>query len=79
MVYPYENNIIPIEIKSGHNAHLKSLHQYMIKAQHRLAIRIWSGKFSVDTVNDASGKPFKLVNLPLYFMSAIPKIVEREI
>lgn len=79
LVYPYENNIIPIEIKSGHNAHLKSLHQYMIKAQHRLAIRIWSGKFSVDTVNDASGKPFKLVNLPFYFMSAIPKIVEREI
>ena len=54
-VIVFDGKIIPIEVKSGHNAHLKSIHQFMNDANHDMAIRIWSGKFSVDTVKTISG------------------------
>lgn len=34
----FDGNIIPIEVKSGHNAHLKSIHQFMNETNHDIAI-----------------------------------------
>ncbi|MDL2326880.1 AAA family ATPase, partial [Bacteroidales bacterium OttesenSCG-928-A14] len=34
--------LIPIEVKSGHNSKLKSLHLFMDEAPHDIAVRIWS-------------------------------------
>ncbi len=33
-VYIHDGKIIPIEVKSGHNAHLKSIHQFMNETSH---------------------------------------------
>lgn len=44
-IYLYDGLVIPIEVKSGHNAHLKSLHQFMNEAPHDIAVRVWSGNF----------------------------------
>ena len=57
-----DGKIIPIEVKSGHNAHLKSIHQFMNEANHDIAIRVWSGRFSLDNVKTLMGKEFRLIN-----------------
>lgn len=76
-VIVFDGKIIPIEVKSGHNAHLKSIHQFMNDANHDIAIRIWSGKFSVDSVKTISGKEFNLINLPFYMISALPHLLSK--
>ena len=69
-VYIYGGKIIPIEVKNGHNAHLKSIHQFMNETEHDLAVRIWSGNYAI-------GKHFKLINLPFYMIAALPNILKK--
>lgn len=76
-IYVHDGKIIPIEVKSGHNAHLKSIHQFMNETDHDIAVRIWSGKFGVDTVKTNQGKEFKLINLPFYLIAALPEVLTR--
>ena len=76
-VYVWNGIVFPVEVKSGHNAHLKSLHQFMLDANHDLAVRIWSGKYSVDIVQNLYGKSFKLINLPFYMIAALPHIIAK--
>lgn len=76
-VYQYGNKVIPIEVKSGTNARLRSLHQFMDNAPHDIAVRVWTGKYSIDMVQTPSGKTFRLVNLPFYYVGQINKILSR--
>jgi predicted AAA+ superfamily ATPase len=71
----FDGKIIPIEVKSGHNAHLKSIHQFMNETNHDIAIRIWSGMYSIDKVKTIYGKEFRLINLPFYLISALPNVL----
>ena len=43
-----DSRVIPVEVKSGHNSKLRSLHLFMDEVEHETAVRIWSGKFSID-------------------------------
>lgn len=76
-VYLYDGMVIPIEVKSGHNAHLKSLHQFMNETPHDVAVRVWSGSYSVDEISTAEGKRFHLVNLPFYMVGMLKEILEK--
>lgn len=76
---PFEGLAIPIEVKSGHNAKLRSLHLYMDAAPHNVAVRVWSQPYSVDDVTTPGGKSFKLINLPFYYVGQIQKILNKEI
>lgn len=76
-VYIYNGMVIPIEVKSGHNAKLKSLHQFMELAPHSVAIRVWSNPFSVDEVVTPKQKRFRLINIPFYYVGVLPKILEK--
>ncbi|KWW26808.1 MAG: putative ATPase (AAA+ superfamily) [bacterium P3] len=76
-VYQYGNYVIPIEVKSGTNSKLRSLHQFMDNAPHNIAVRVWSGKHSVDDVTTPSGKSFKLVNIPFYYVGQINAILSK--
>ena len=40
-----------------------------------IAIRIWSGKYSVDNVVANSKKSFRLINIPFYYINSIPLIL----
>jgi len=71
-----DNKVIPIEVKSGHNAKLKSLHLFMEEVPHNIAVRVWSKPFSIDEVATQSGKKFKLINLPFYYVSVLDKILK---
>jgi predicted AAA+ superfamily ATPase len=76
LVYQFDGKIIPIEVKSGHNVRLKSLHQFMDETSHDIAVRIWTGKYGVDEVKTQSHKTFRLINLPFYMISALPDILK---
>ena len=76
-VFQYGTRVVPIEVKAGHNAHLRSLHQYMEEASHDIAVRVWSGNYSVDEVKTNSGKIFRLVNLPFYYVGILPEVLKK--
>ena len=76
-VYQYGNLVIPIEVKSGTNTKLRSLHQFMDKAPHDIAVRVWTGKYSVDTATTPSGKTFRLINLPFYYVGQLYNILSK--
>jgi uncharacterized protein len=76
-VVQYKNWAIPIEVKSGHNAKLKSLHIYMEEAPHDIAVRVWSQPLSVDMVKTPMGKEFKLINVPFYYVCLLEKVLEK--
>ena len=78
-LYQFKSLVVPIEVKSGHNAKLKSLHLFMEKAPHAIAIRVWSNPYSVDNVTTSGGKQFKLVNVPFYYVGQIERILEKEL
>ncbi|MEO5179212.1 DUF4143 domain-containing protein, partial [Bacteroides ovatus] len=40
-----------------------------------LAVRIWSGPYSIDDVKTVAGKSFRLINLPFYYLGSLPKIL----
>jgi len=68
-VYPFEGQLIPIEVKSGKDGSLKSLHLFMDDAPHDMAIRFYAEKFQLTTVTTPAGKSFRLLNLPYYLAS----------
>lgn len=78
-VVPYYGKLIPIEVKSGHNSKLKSLHIFMDTTPHDVAVRVWSQPFSIDDVATPQGKKFRLINLPFYYVNMLEKILEKNI
>lgn len=47
----------------------------MNETNHEIAIRIWSGRYSIDRVKALNGKEFRLISLPFYLISALPDIL----
>ena len=64
-VLPHRGRLIPIEVKSGSVGTLRSLIQFMQTSGHDLAVRIYEGDYSLETVALSSGETFRLLNLPL--------------
>ncbi|GHT72436.1 ATPase [Bacteroidia bacterium] len=76
-VLQFDGKVIPIEVKSGHNAHLKSLHLFMDEVPHDIAVRVWSQPFSVDEVTTQKGKKFRLLNVPFYYVGVLEEILKQ--
>ena len=65
-------------MKSGSNAHLRSLHSFMALSPQDIAIRVWSNPFSVDDViNPLTGKSIKLVNVPFYLVGRLNEVLNQ--
>jgi uncharacterized protein len=75
-IYPYKGMIFPIEVKSGLIGKLRSLHQFVEASPHPFAVRIYSGKLSVQRQKLPSGKDIVLLNLPFYLISRIERYLE---
>ncbi len=77
-VYQTQGKIVPIEVKSGANSHLRSLQSYMkIEGASMLGIRVWPGMFSVDEVKVSEMQStYRLVNVPFYLVGQLDKIIE---
>lgn len=70
-VIPYEDMLIPIEVKSGSSGRLRSLHQFIDNAPHNFAVRLYAGEIRLEKSSTVSGKEFFLLNLPYYLTSKI--------
>ncbi len=70
-IVPYQDKLIPVEVKSGTAGKLKSLHQFIDRAPHDIAVRIYAGPFSIETHKTIAGKSYRLVNLPFYLAHQI--------
>jgi predicted AAA+ superfamily ATPase len=71
-IYQYDGKIFPIEVKSGPTGKLRSLFQFIDRAPHTYAVRVYSGKLVVEKGKTPSGKEFKLLNLPFYLIHMLP-------
>lgn len=70
-VYSYRGRLIPVEVKSGKDGTLRSLHQFIILSNTNIAIRFFDQPFSIldTTTPEQTGLPgtkYRLVNLPFY-------------
>jgi predicted AAA+ superfamily ATPase len=80
-LFQQEGKIYPIEVKAGTSGRLRSLHFYMLKKKADVAIRIHSGKASVETIEaqyQGKKKRFTLLNVPFYMIDKVPELI-REI
>jgi len=76
LVYRHEKYIIPLEIKSGKQGRLKSLHQFIERSNHPYAVRLYAGEFKVEKTKTPEGTPYLLMNLPYYLGTKIPDYIE---
>lgn len=77
-VWQHQAQILPIEVKSGTNAHLRSLHSFMSQPDAPdTAIRIWPGEYGIDEVVSPTGHSFRLINLPFYYVGMLDEILKR--
>ena len=66
-LYQYRDRLVPVEVKSGRSGTLRSLHQFMQRADHDLAVRLWDGDIDLHPAKTPDGGRFRLLNLP-YFL-----------
>ena len=81
-VWQYGSHIVPIEVKSGTNSHLRSLHSFVnLSQQPVVAVRVWSGNYFVQeaTTPAPENKPYKLINVPFYYIGQLLSILKQEI
>jgi predicted AAA+ superfamily ATPase len=74
-LFQHDGLIIPIEVKSGKEGTLKSLHSYMDIAPHDIAIRFYAGALNITDAITQKGKHYKILNLPYYLGSQIEKYI----
>lgn len=75
-IFAHNSKLYPIEVKSGTNAHLRSLQVFMDSSGVNIAIRIWSKPYSVNKVKTIHGKEFTLINLPFYLIGNLRSVLD---
>ena len=75
-VFVHYSKLYPIEVKSGTNAHLRSLQSFMDNSDIDIAVRIWAKPYSIDKVKTPKGKEFRLVNLPFYLIGRLHQVLD---
>lgn len=76
LVFQYKQYVIPIEIKSGEQGRLRSLHQFVERTNHHYAVRLLANHFSVENVKTPGGTSYLLMNLPYYLATRIPQYID---
>lgn len=75
-IFTHNSKLYPIEVKSGTNAHLRSLQVFMDSSEVNIAIRIRSKPYSIDKVKTIHGKEFTLINLPFYLIGNLRNVLD---
>lgn len=66
-IYKFRSHLLPIEVKTGDNSKLRSLHQFMGESKETIALRLWNGAMCSDTIKLSGGKEYTLYNIPFYY------------
>ena len=84
-VVPFSGRLIPMEVKSGKDGTLRSLHQYIKESREHIAVRLYNQKYSVQDTKtpfsetDPEGIPYRLINLPIYCAGKIEDYLQLEL
>lgn len=78
-VYKYKSHLLPLEVKTGDNSKLRSLHQFMNESNENIALRIWNGTFCSDNIVLPSGKQYTLCNLPFYYAGQLESFLQKRL
>jgi uncharacterized protein len=76
MIVQHKNQIFPIEIKSGASGRLRSLMEFVDRADHNIGFRLLAHDVVIENIATIQGKPFRLVNLPYFCAAKIEEYVE---
>lgn len=75
-IWQHGNMVVPIEVKSGTNSHLRSIHSFMDQLDAgEWAVRVWPGAYSIDEVTTVNGRSFRLINLPFYYVGLLDEVL----
>lgn len=75
-VWQMDGEVIPIEVKSGVDSHLRSLHSFVDNSDVAIAVRVWSNEYREDDLTTIiGGKRFKLFSLPFYMVGNMEQII----
>ena len=76
LIYQYKKYIIPVEVKSGAQGTLRSLHQFVERSEHKIGIRLLANRFSLEKTKTPGGTPYLLMNMPYYASTKIHHYAE---
>lgn len=76
IVLSYKGMLIPVEIKSGKQGRLRSMHQFIERTQAPFAIRFYAGDFSIESAVTPSGVPYQLMNIPYYLVTKLGDYID---
>lgn len=69
-----KHGLIPIEVKSGANAHLRSLQAFMKESPCSFAVRFWNKPKRNDVITLDNGKTYTLYSLPYYYAGQLEQV-----
>lgn len=72
----YKSHLLPIEVKTGSNAKLRSLHLFMSESKENVALRLWNGPMTSDVIAKPNGDTFTLYNIPLYYAGHLHALLD---
>jgi len=72
VVYRHAQLVIPVEVKSGKQGRLRSLHQFVDRSSHPYAVRMYGGELSVERHTTPGGTAYLLLNLPYFLATQLP-------
>lgn len=75
-LYQYDSKLIPIEVKSGTEGRLRSLHLFMDLAPHQMAVRFYAGDVDITPITTPQQKQYYLLSLPYFLVSQIDGYLE---
>lgn len=75
-IWLHDSKLVPIEIKSGKAGKMYSLRQYMETSTHDYAVRVYAGPLHLQTLTNASGRTFSLLNLPYFLVELLPEYLD---
>ena len=55
-LHRYRDRLVPVEVKSGRSGTLRSLHQFMQRADHDIAVRLWDGDIDLHVAKTPEGR-----------------------
>ena len=67
---------VPVEVKAGAAGRLRSIHQFIKRCPHSLAVRLYSGPIEINRLETHEGKPFTLLNLPYFLAGQLKEYIE---
>ena len=76
-VIRHKSHLLPIEVKTGSNSKLRSLHQYMEESNENIALRLWNGPMTSDIITRTDDRPFTLYNIPLYYAGHLNALLQQ--